>query len=886
MTTTTPKPGTQVGPAGGTTASAADQVTFTIDDVEMSVPKGTLVIRAAENLGIQIPRFCDHPLLQPAGACRQCLVDVSTPDREGNLKPMPKPQASCTLEATPGMVVRTQHTSAVADKAQHGVMELLLINHPLDCPTCDKGGECPLQNQAMSNGYATSRFRDVKRTFPKPLAISTEILLDRERCVLCQRCTRFSDEIAGDPFIDLQQRGVRQQIGVFDPGVLGFAGAEPAEVYRGVQPDGSPAQAAVGVAGQDPAGPRGQATVDTSGRPFSSYFSGNTVQICPVGALTGAAYRFRSRPFDLVSTPGVGEHDSNGAAIRIDHRRGVVLRRLALDDPAVNEEWISDKDRFAFPWQGMPDRLTVPMVRDRAADGTRGELRNASWAEAIEVAAEGLAAAAASGGVGVLPGGRLTLEDAYAYSKFARVVLGTNDVDHRARPHSAEEEIFLAHRVAGSRMSVTFADLETAPAVLLVAFEPEDEGGIVFLRLRKGVRASRNRVFSVAPFASRGLERLSGTLLPAAPGTEPEVLDALVGGADGPLGAAAAALDAGAVILVGERLATVPGGLSAVLRLAARTGARLAWIPRRAGERGAVEMGLLPGLLPGGRPVVDPAARVDVGASWGVDRLPAEPGRSTGQILQAAADGSLAGLVVGGVDPGDLPDPAAARAALQSVGFLVSLEVRSSAVTALADVVLPVAPPVERAGTFMNWEGRLRVFPQALGSTAMADHRVLDAVAEAAGRPIGLRTLDQVRDEIEHLGSWDGAAVTPPDVPAAAPPAVGPRQAVLATWHLLLDLGRCQDGEAFLAGTAQRPVARVSPALAAGLGVATGQAITLRTPGGQVTLPLVVTPMPDGVVWAPLNSVGSAVRATLRVDAGAVVDVSAAALAVDREVQR
>ncbi|HEY3436247.1 MAG TPA: NADH-quinone oxidoreductase subunit G [Actinotalea sp.] len=868
MTTTTPA---SAAVAGGT--PPADQVTVTIDDVEVAVPKGTLVIRAAETVGIQIPRFCDHPLLQPAGACRQCLVEVSTPDREGNLRAMPKPQASCTLEATPGMVVRTQRTSAVADKAQHGVMELLLINHPLDCPTCDKGGECPLQNQAMSNGYGTSRFRDVKRTFPKPLAISTEILLDRERCVLCQRCTRFSDEIAGDPFIDLQQRGVRQQIGVFDPRVLGFAGADPVEVYRGVQSDGSPLQAAVGLAAQDPAGPLGQAELDTSGRPFASYFSGNTVQICPVGALTGAAYRFRSRPFDLVSTPGVAEHDSNGAAIRVDHRRGVVLRRLAMDDPAVNEEWISDKDRFAFPWQGMADRLTVPMVRDRAADGTRSELRTASWQEALEVAAEGLLAARAAGGVGVLPGGRLTIEDSYAYAKFARVVLGTNDVDHRTRPHSDEEEAFLAHRVAGSRMSVTFADLESAPSTLLVAFEPEDEGGIAFLRLRKGVLKRKNRIFSVAPFASRGLERVSGTLLPAAPGTEAEVLDALVTGADGVLGEAAAALGADSVVLVGERLASVPGGLTAVLRLVERTGARLAWIPRRAGERGGVEMGTLPTVLPGGRGVRDARARVDLAATWDVESIPTEPGRSTAQILAAAADGTLGGLLVGGVDPGDLPDPALALAALEKVGFLVSLEVRASAVTALADVVLPVAPPVERAGTFMNWEGRLRPFPQALASTAMADHRVLDAVADAAGVVLGLRTLKQVHAEIDDLGPWDGDRPVAPAAAAAEPPAVGAGQAVLATWHLLLDNGRLQDGEAFLAGTAPRPVARISPAFAADLGLTTGQGLTVRTEHGEVSLPLLVTPMPDGVVWLPVSSTGSTVRSTLRVDAGAVVDV-------------
>ena len=878
MTTTTA--------AGGAAPARADQVTFTLDGTELTVPKGTLVIRAAEELGIAIPRFCDHPLLQPVGACRQCLVEVAVPDREGNVRPMPKPQTACTTEATPGMVVRTQRTSAVADKAQHGILELLLINHPLDCPTCDKGGECPLQNQTMSNGNGVSRFHDVKRTFAKPIAISTEILLDRERCVLCQRCTRFSEEIAGDQFIDLQKRGIAQQIGTFDPSVLGFAGAEPTRTYRGVQPDGTPVEAATGfpAAATDPSGPVGQATIDTSGRPFASYFSGNTIQICPVGALTNAAYRFRARPFDLVSTPGIAEHDSNGAALRVDHRRGVVLRRLAGDDPAVNEEWLSDKDRFAFAWQGLADRLTVPMVRDTAADGSRGELRPASWGEALERAAEGLAAARAAGGVGVLPGGRLTLEDAYAYAKFARVALGTNDIDHRVRTHSAEEEAFLGHHVAGTRMSVTFADLEKASAVLLVALEPEDEGGILFLRLRKGVQARRTPVFSVAPYASRGLTRLGATLLPAAPGTEAEVLDAVVKRGKGALGAAAAALDTGAVILVGERLAGVPGGLSSALRLARRTGARLVWIPRRVGERSGVEVGTLPGLLPGGRPVADPRARVDVAAAWDVERLPAEPGRDAAGIVAAAADGSLDGLVVGGVDPVDTPDPERTLAALDAC-FLVSLEVRASSVTALADVVLPVAPPVERAGTYLTWEGRPRPFPQALTSVAMADHRVLDALASRMGVALGLRTLTEVHAEIDQLGAWDGTRTAAPEVPAAMPPEVTPGAAVLATWHLLLDAGRCQEGEHFLAGTAQRAVVRLSGGMADDLGVATGDPVTVRTAAGEITLPLAVTPMPDGVVWLPLHSTGSLVRPTLGVDAGAVVEISAAPRGVATDVQ-
>src|SRR4051794_7370891 len=499
-------------PAGssGEVQKNEDLVTLTIDGFEVSVPKGTLIIRAAETLGIAIPRFCDHPLLDPVGACRQCLVDI--PDA-GNGRGMPKPAASCTTTVAPGMVVNTQLSSPVADKAQKGVMELLLINHPLDCPVCDKGGECPLQNQAMTNGRPESRFDGVKRTYPKPVPISAQVLLDRERCVLCARCTRFSNQVAGDPFIEMLERGALQQVGIYTK------------------------------------------------QPFESYFSGNTIQICPVGALTSAAYRFRARPFDLVSTPTACEHCASGCALRTDSRRGAVQRRMAGDDPQVNEEWNCDKGRFAFRYAALPDRITTPLVREN------GELVPTSWADALDVAARGLAAARQRGGVGVLAGGRLTQEDAYAYAKFARLVLGTNDVDFPSRPPSAEEAAFLGSHVAGrglgSPAAVTYADLEAAPTVLLAGFEPEEESPIIFLRLRKAVRKSRLRVLAVAPWATRGLEKLSGELVPAAPGTEAEVLDALAapGSELGPMGELLRA--PGAVVLVGERLGYVPGALSA-----------------------------------------------------------------------------------------------------------------------------------------------------------------------------------------------------------------------------------------------------------------------------------------------------------------------------------
>ncbi|MFC5380795.1 NADH-quinone oxidoreductase subunit G [Aquipuribacter nitratireducens] len=824
-----------------TEVPAEDLVTLTIDGIEVQAPKGALLIRVAEELGIAIPRFCDHPLLEPAGACRQCLVEVAVPDREGNVRPMPKPQASCTMTVSPGMVVSTQNTSAVADKAQHGVMELLLVNHPLDCPICDKGGECPLQNQAMSNGRGTSRFVDVKRTFAKPIKVSTQVLLDRERCILCQRCTRFSKEIAGDTFIDLQKRGAAQQIGTFDQQVLGFAGERLTE---------------------------GAAELDEAGAPFASYFSGNTIQICPVGALTGAAYRFRARPFDLVSSPTVCEHCSSGCAVRADHRRGVVLRRLAGEDPAVNEEWNCDKGRWAFTYPTLGDRLEAPMVRDEAT----GELVETSWPDALDVAARGLAAARDAAGVGTLVGGRATVEDAYAYAKFARVVLGTNDVDMRARPHSAEEEAFLASRVAGTGIGVTYADLERARAVVLVGFEPEEESPIVFLRLRKAVRAGGLTVTSLAPFATRGLEKLSGVLVECVPGAEAGLLRSAASSTAADPVATALRLD-GAVLLVGERLAQVPGGLSAAAAAAEATGARLAWVPRRAGERGAVEAGALPNVLPGGRPL-DKAALVDVAAAWGVDRLPSKKGRDTAGILAAAAKG--AGLLVGGVDPDDLPDPAAARAALERASFVVSLEVRRSAVTELADVVLPVAPVAEKAGSFLDWEGRLRPFEAVLPSGAVADHGVLDELAEAMGVTLGAAKALQLRDELSQVGAWDGSRTTVPDVApgAAAVPTVG--RAVLATWHLLLDAGRLQDGEAYLAGTAHRAHARVSAATAEAHGLRAGGTVAVSGPAGTVTLPVVVDrTMVDGVVWLPTRSRGSEVRRQVGSGAGDLVGIAA-----------
>ena len=742
--------------------AAADLITVTIDDIEVAVPKGTLVIRAAEQAGIAIPRFCDHPLLDPVGACRQCLVEV--PDA-GNGRGFPMPQPSCTTVAAQGMQVRTAASGSRAKAVQEGMLELLLVNHPLDCPVCDKGGECPLQNQAVANGTLTSRYDGVKRQFPKVKPLSEQIVLDRERCVLCTRCTRFADQIAGDPLIGLAERSAKTQVGVWDE------------------------------------------------QPFASYFSGNVVQICPVGALTAKSYRFSSRPFDLVSVVTTCDGCAAGCQLRADQRHDQVKRRLAGLLPEVNEEWNCDRGRFGFVSGRGDDRLTGPLVR------RDGALQPASWPEALDAAAAGLRQAGSR--TGVVTGGRLTREAAYAYARFAET-LGSADIDCRVRALSAEETAFLplvAARALGE--GVTYADLEQARRVVLVGFEPEDEAPIVFLRLRKAVRKRQLKVTVIGPYLSAGSAKLQATLVPTLPGHEAQAL-------------AEQELDADTIVLGGERLATSPGALTALAAVTSR-GARWAWVPRRPGEIGALQAGACP-----------------TGA-----------GRDTLAQFTALAAGDLEAVVVAGVELADLPDPAAAAAALDDAACVVSLEQRLSDAAQHADVVFPVALLEETSGTFVNWE--MRELPVAQVVThprsPMTDIRVLAALADALGKPLGLRAPGDAAAALAHRPV---TPARPPTVPAPATPAPSPDAApLLATWRELLDDARLLDGEAALAAGARPVVARLHPATASRWGLADATRVRLRPaadrgdPSAGLVFDLVLDPtMVEGAVWAPSRARG------------------------------
>jgi NADH-quinone oxidoreductase subunit G len=780
-------------------------VTLTIDGQELTVPRGTLVIRAAERLGITIPRFCDHPLLDPVGACRQCMVEV-----QGQRKPF----TACTTQCTDGMVVRTHLQSEVARVAQEAQLEFLLINHPLDCPQCDKGGECPLQDQTLAHGPPDSSFIDRKRRYEKPIPISELVALDRERCVLCARCTRFSQEISGEPFIELFERGALEQVAIY------------------------------------------------ADEPYHSYFSGNVVQICPVGALTATPYRFKARPFDLRTHSGICNHCSAGCSLRVDVRRGEVQRQLADENMATNEMWNCDKGRFGYEFVAHPDRLRHPTVRDRT-----GTTRETAWHAALGEAADRLRAVlteSGSGAVGIIAGGRLTDEDAYALSRFARDVVGTDNVDFRMAPRTDEERPVLA-AVAGT-LGPTYSDVEAADVVVVAGLDPQEEVPILHLRLRKAWRKRRRRIVAVGPVLG-SLAELAWRWIPTPAGAEARGLRELAGGNGDAATADVAEAIAGAesvVVLAGERLARSPGALTAAAALARAADGSFAWVPRRANARGAVDAGLVPGLLPGGRLLADPGP---VGDAW--SRLPDAVGLDTRGILQAAADGEIRFLYLVGADPArDFEDPALAEAALRRADTVVVQDLLPTATTRHADILLAACAPHERVGSFTTWEGRRQPFEQAVPAQGIAqrDWDIIRQLARAMGADLGWEVAADVRREAaplmevtepalarlasdEHPGRLDAA-----EEAAATPAADDDRFAVVALDYLL-GMGTLLTGAKELAETARPAMVWINEADARRLGVAGGGHVAVVGDGARVELPARVTnTVVPGCVVVPRNS--------------------------------
>jgi NADH-quinone oxidoreductase subunit G len=774
-----------------------DTVTLTVDGKEVTVPKGTLVIRAAEQLGIEIPRFCDHPFLEPIGACRQCYVEV-----EGQRKLF----TSCTTQVAPGMVVKTQGTSDLAKDAQVANLEFLLLNHPLDCPICDRGGECPLQDQALAFGPGESRYTEAKRVYAKPIALSPLVALDRERCVLCARCTRFCDEISGDRFIELFARAAGERVSI--------------------------------AAGED----------------FRSPFSGNTVQICPVGALTSVPYRFAARPFDLSTADSVCGHCSSGCNVKVDMRRGEIVRVLARDNVEVNDAWLCDKGRYAFRHPDLDTRVTTPLIRDRGLEpASFGEVFAdiARWSEGARAA--------------FITGGRLADEDAYALSKLARTVFATNDLDHRRSFNGGRvEEV-----AAAMPLWTTYQNVERAPVILVAGLDTEQEVPILHLRIRKAARRGA-RVFVIHPRTTRLRDIAEHEL--CRPEHQTYVLQQIheaLEGDDSFAGRVAAALrGAGgdAVVLAGERLTEHPLAADVALSVANRFGTRFAFVTRRANDRGALRAGVHPALLPGGRRMGDADARGEVEAVWGAI-TPSGPGRSTRQILEACANREVDVLFLIGVDPlRDLPDAALTKRALQNARYKVVQGLELGGLAPYADAFLPAAAWPERDGHVTDWEGRSQRFRPVRAPLGVSrpDWEIFAELADAMGAGLGFATLDELREEAATLlGAREVPLRSTAWTGTGRPQLAG--ELTVFTYPLLIDEGRMVEGANELkAALEDETFVEMHPEDADKHALRDGARVRVRTETAEAELPLRVTAdVAKGAVFVPFNQPGLAANRLL-----------------------
>jgi NADH-quinone oxidoreductase subunit G len=646
--------------------------------------------------------------------------------------------------------------------------------------------------------------------------------------VLCARCTRFSAEISGDPFIELFERGALEQVAIY------------------------------------------------ADEPYESYFSGNVVQICPVGALTSATYRFKSRPFDLTSHPTVCNHCSAGCNLRSDVRAGEVQRQLARENMDVNEMWNCDRGRYGYEFIAHADRLRTPVARNEL--GSRVET---SWLVALRTAATRLGAALETGGpsaVGVLTGGRLTDEDAYAVSRFARDTLGTDNVDFRLAPRTDEErDVFGA--VAGT-MGPTYEDVENAPVVVIAGLDPEEEVPILFLRLRKAWRRKRQRIVVVGP-ALGGLEPLAWRWIRTPAGGEADALQRLAGGTAGEDRVDNDVLDAlgeagsGVVVLAGERLALSPGALRSAAALATGRGGSFAWVPRRNNARGAVDAGLVPGLLPGGRRTDEPGPVAD---AW--QRLPEAPGKDTRQMLEAAVAGELKALYLIGVDLiRDFEDPRLARAALDAVDSVIVQDALPNETTPFADVILPAMVSQERIGSFTTWEGRRQPFPATVPAQGLAQHDwdIVRQLALAMGSNLGWESANDVRREAAPLMEAAGTApdrlraIPPVDAPSEHPSTGTDEFDVIVVDQLLADSTMLVGAKA-LRETARPPVVVINESDARRLGVTTGRHVSVIGHATSVELPAKVTAgVVPGCIVLPGTSSG--MHAAALVEQGAPLHV-------------
>jgi len=809
---------------------------------------GRNLIDACEDAGVYVPRFCYHPRMTPVGMCRMCLIEVDT-GRGPGLQP------SCMLTVSEGMVVSTE--TAAVKKAQDGVLELLLINHPLDCPVCDKGGECPLQDQTMSYGPGESRFIEEKRHFEKPIPISDTVYLDRERCILCDRCTRFADEVAGDPLIHFMGRGNQTQVNTF--------------------PDD----------------------------PFASYFAGNTVQICPVGALTAKPYRFKARPWDLSEVESTYPN-AMGDRVTVQSSRNEVLRYLGVDSDAVNWGWLADRDRFSFEATMSDQRLTTPLVRGDGlgnANDTGSELVASTWSVALNRIVQGLEDANNNAGpasVAVLGGARLTNEAQYAWARLAKSVIGTDNVDAQLG------DGLPAQIIASLPRTTIDATCAKGATIVLMSGDPKEEMGSLYLRLRHAVVHDGATLIELTANKT-GLSKYAAHSVRVRPGDIAAVAAAIAAGdtsstigltsAEELAAVASELTQAEAVsVLCGRASLAEQAKLTVEAISAFATMSNVAFLPtlRRGNINGAIDMGLAPAMLPGRTSLDD--ARGWFTEQWG--SVAANAGQDAAGILQAASIGKIAVLFLLGSDPlVDFPDPELAKAALEGAGLVIAVDPFINASVAHgADIVLPAAAFGEVDGSHTNLEGRISAVRQKVTppGTARPDWMIAAEIAMRMGKDMGFGSVDDITNEIAlmsglHSGIDAPAVAAAPDGMLVTPGAAAGRPAPIA-WtdqgpatpapvhdsyalRLVIDRSMYDGGTQTtmcesIAGLASPGAVRVHSSEASRLGVNDGDTVRLSSQRATVEGPLLIDDrVSKGVAAVAHNHSGLDARSLIDRDA-------------------
>ena len=752
-------------------------VAITVNGRPHTASKGQLIINAAEDAGEYIPRFCYHPRMTSVGMCRQCIVEVDT--GRG-----PQLIVSCMFPVSPDMKVLTDSPTAKA--VQEGVIELLLANHPLDCPVCDKGGECPLQDQSFSHGPGESRYVEEKRHYEKPIPISDLVFLDRERCILCDRCTRFADEVAGDALIEFTQRGNLTQVNTF--------------------PD----------------------------EPFASYFSGNTVQICPVGALTASPYRFKARPWDLEEAESTCTTCSVGCRTAVQSTRDELVRYQGVDSDPVNWGWLCDKGRFGFEAIGSDQRLSTPLVM--TADGHRATSWNSAVASAATLINDAIAAGGA-GSVAVLGGARGTNEDAFAFARLAHDVIGTPNVSSQLVDGLPVGVLGLAR--------ATIDQAAAAATVILLAPDLKEELPVLYLRLRDAAVKKHTRIIEFTPKAS-GLTRSAWRTVYYEPGTQADVVKAALDTAE-----IAAQVAKGDVVIVAGRANLAESSAPTMAALFALTAAipSATVLPalRRGNVVGATQVGMRPG----------------------------KGGLDSKGILNAAANGKIECLILIGADPlSDVPDADLARRAIAGARRLIAVDTFLNETSKRAHLVLPAAAYGEKLGTTTNIEGRTTSVAQKITvhGTSRPDWMIAADIARVLGTDLGFGSLADVTAAIAanvdgYDAITDAALVESPNGIIALAPNIDPANTPMVTLgdrnaydfrlvvsRTLYDAGVTTTQSPSLAPLARQTAVFVNPLDVARIGSAIGSDVKISSSRATVVLPLETDDtVQRGTAWVPFN---------------------------------